>query len=643
MAAALGFIGAFASGVSAIAGATAVASGVATFAKVAKIASIVAQVASLGQAVFHKEPPPPPARGSVTSILIDPNAPTPYMMGEGYAAGALRHDCAYGPTIKEVPNPYRAMAVVYSTGGPIHSFTQYIDFKPVEMGNPSWWYYSYVSCPGQLGTCPEPNALAPNWAGMPGWSAASKLSGHAAILWNWRFDRDGKRFGSGIPPIGMYAKWVRVYDPRKDSTFPGGSGSHRLGQEATYEWSESPALHAGTYAFGRFQNGKRIFGCGIPAEGIEWPMLAAWANVCDANGWSIFGKIEEPGSRGDNMANICAAGGAEPVFARGKLSFKYASPKVPLDTITDADLIEAGEVTAMASWAHRLNTILPKYVSPDHDWELVTAYPVSFANYVSEDGETKQTEWPWHLVKKPQQAAQLAAYKIADSRELQISLPAVDARLRAYRPGDCLNINCPSLELTIPAVIIKRTLDPAKMTVALEMISEVSAKHAFALGQSASPPPTPALGQSAEDRDQLAAATATPSGFDATLIASSYISDPVGVLLTADQTSIVIAAHSRTYPDKAVAITGNAIIKLDDGVTNLVPATQYFVYYDDAPRAGGAVAFKASLQAPVAANSPAQSARHYVGTITTAATGAGDNTGGGSTPPGWDYGDWWTQ
>src|SRR3546814_7276143 len=93
-----------------------------------------------------------------------------------------------------------------------------------------------------------------------------------------------------------------------DSPFPSRSGSFRRGNEATYGYSENPALHAGNYAYGRYQNGKRTFGIGLPADGIDWPIVAAWANVCEANGWTLSGVCFEPGDRSQNLIDICAAG-----------------------------------------------------------------------------------------------------------------------------------------------------------------------------------------------------------------------------------------------------------------------------------------------------------------------------------------------
>src|SRR5690606_14495093 len=174
-------------------------------------------------------------------------------------------------------------------------------------------------------------------------------SGQAAIAWNFKFDKNGKKFASGLPLTGAYIEGVKVYDPRLDSTRPGGSGSHRIDDESTWAYSENPALHAGTYAYGRHQNGKRTFGIGLPADAIDWDVIAAWANVCDANGWTIFGVIYEPGDRWQNLKDICFAGSADPIPGP-ILSFRYDAPAVSLDTVTEEDIAdEPMSVVAMQS------------------------------------------------------------------------------------------------------------------------------------------------------------------------------------------------------------------------------------------------------------------------------------------------------
>ena len=589
------------------------------------------------------KPKPPPPRGSVTQVNVDPNAPQPYVMGEGLVGGALRHDTAYGASLNGVPNPYRLQVIVYSGGGPIQEITPWVDQAAITS-----YYNGFLYAATQLGAQPESAALALTFSGAPGWDASSKLSGQAAIAWNEKFDKAGKVFASGLPQLGAFGKWVKVYDPRLDSTFPGGSGAHRIGVESTYAWSENPALHAGTYGFGRYQNGKRVLGVGLPADAIDWTAVAAWANVCDANGWKLFGIVYEGQNSSEtdrlrNLKDIAAAGGGVPLMSRGKLSFHFETPRIALDTITEADLGDADmTATAMTSWRDRLNTIIPKYLSPDHNWQLVSADPVSVSSYVTEDGEVKQTEWPFNFVKDANQAAQLARYVIEDRRELQPIEITVGPRLRMLRSGDCVDLDLPSLGLDTPAVILRREFDPGKMVTKLVLMGETAGKHAYALGTTGTPPPTPYIGQTAAERDALAARAATPSGYDAALIASSYTTDadPADGLMQATASAITVETHTRNYSDRAVSVTG-ATLTVNSGGTALTTSTLYNVYYDDAARAGGAVTMKATQDAAAAANSPAHPDRHYVGTITTATVGGPATYGDGGIPPGWDPTYWY--
>lgn len=640
MAKALKIIGTIAGAVALVATGVGIFAATAATAKtagsIAGIAGAVAGIANIGANLLTK---PPPARGNVSQILISPDAPQPYVMGEGYFAGVLRHDTAYGATLKKVPNPYRFMAVVYSGGGPVQAITPWVD-----QGAVGSYYSGFLYTDTQLGATPEADALAPQWAGAPGWNSTSKLSGYAAIGWSLKFDKDGKVFAAGLPQLGAYLQGVKVYDPRLDSTFPGGSGSCRLGTESTYVYSANPALHAGTYAYGRYQNGKRVMGIGLPAQAIDWANIAAWANVCEANGWTIFGVAYEPGDRRANLTDIAVAGGAVPVLAADQLSFHYAAPRVALDTITEADLAEdAPSVTAMATWRERLNTLIPKYRSPDHNWELVSAEAVEVASYVTEDGETKQAEWAFNYVKDVDQASQLAAYRLVDGRELQPIEITCGPRMVAYRPGDCLNVDLPELGLDTPAVIMRRQFDPASLTVTLTLMGETAAKHAYALGLTGTAPPTPAIGQTGEDRDDIASGVANPNSLDSVLIAGSYITDadPADGLLQATDTQITVENHTRTYSDSTVSITGATLTTEDDGTTALVATTIYHVYYDDETRADTTPAFKVTQNAADAVNSASNPARHYVGTITTDVAAGSGTSAGGAIPPGWSYDNWY--
>lgn len=492
----------------------------ATFATVGAIASLAATVASIGAQLTAKKPP---ARGAVNQVLIASDAPSPYLIGRTYTGGVLRHDVGYGPTLKKVPNPYRAMVLLYSVAAPLQGLeSPYLDYAPVSInsgGEAVGYYNQFLNFDYRVGNNPD-SALIPHYSGTPGWSSAHKLSSKACALWNLKFDKDGKRYASGVPSMGAVWNGVKVYDPRLDSTYPGGSGSQRIDNEATWTFSENPGLHGLAYALGRYRNGKKVFGVGLPGEGIRIADFVTLANVCDANGWKVGGVIYEPGDRWTNIKEILQAGGAEPLFTGGKLGCKINAPRVSLDTITAVDLADDdAETTPMQSWRNRRNGLIPKYRSEAHKWEYVPSDLVSVPAYVTEDGEEKIEERQYNLVQQKNQAAQLAAYELVNGRELFPITLVCKPRLRKFGPGDMLTLNLPNDHglANVDAVIVDRSIDPATMKVTLTFVSETAGKHDFALGRSGTAPATPSL-TSPNDRDNIITAVDAPRYDDGTFI-----------------------------------------------------------------------------------------------------------------------------
>ncbi|MEP9401852.1 phage tail protein [Sphingomonas silueang] len=483
------------------------------------IAAAVAIAANVGAALTARKPTAV-ASGSVNKTTIGANQPRPYLIGETYYGGNRRHWTGYGGKVAKVENPYLLMVDVYSGAGPVEGLVaRYLDYVELPMaGNAATGYaanhlYSYH----QLGETPEGAALSVHWTTAPGWGADYKLSSYAAISWCLRFDEDGKIFTAGVPATGAVWRGVKAYDPRKDSTYPGGSGPHRWADpndlqafsaaKATWEWTRCPGLHGLRYALGTWERDEddadapylKTFGIGIPIDGIRVADFVALANVCDANGWHVDGVITEPGSRNENLNNILAAGGAERCWVGGRLALKLSAPRVALDTITEDDLAtDEVEVGAMQGWEQRINTLTPKYRSAAHKWEYVPSAPVQIATYLDEDGEEKGEERQYNLVQDKDQAAQLAAYELLDARELGEIVLTCKPRLRRYGPGDLVIVDLPEDGLPAqPCVILRRTLDPATMSVEFVLMGETAAKHAFALGQIGTAPPTPALGGTA--------------------------------------------------------------------------------------------------------------------------------------------------
>ena len=468
-------------------------------------AAAIAVAAGIGAQLTAK---PPVAKGQVNNIIIGANNPLPYMIGRTYSGGVQVHDVGWGGEVDDVQNPYRFLAVVYSCCGPVQALDSVqLDYTTISFtGTAATGYYAnFLYRDWQLGTRPESDALVPEWAGTPDWGASYKLSSMAAIGYSFKWDKKSKRYPGGqMPLIGAVWQGVKVYDPRLDSTYPGGSGTHRIDDETTWTYSTNPALHAGTYAYGRTVSGKKVFGVHLGADAIRLDQVVTWANTCDANSWTAGGTIFEPGDKWNNLKRISEAGAGEPVIAGGLLGFDFQTPRVSLYTVTRDDLA-AGPVAGKLGRGFKAkhNTLVPRYRSEDHQWTYQQAGAVSDVAWVTADGEVKSDERQWDLVTDLNQVTELAIYDLWLRRAAGPFRLSCKPHMRIWGPGDCLTL---SAELgvhpsgAVKAVVKRRTVDLATGIVQLELDEENDDKHTAALGATGSVTAPPTLPTS-EDLD----------------------------------------------------------------------------------------------------------------------------------------------
>lgn len=439
--------------------------------------------------------------GSQTSWKADPQAGIPYVMGRTGVAGNIVARIEGDGWSGSTKNDLQTIVTVLSLG-PVQAIESLsIDKAAVTFsgGNAVGGYHDFLFHAQQLGALPEAaavNVAAGSSARPTGWTTAHKLSGYCATMLRLRYDSKGKHFQNGVPNALWIVQGVRVYDPRQDITYPGGSGTCRAGVESTYVYSRNPFLHALTWCIGRFHNGKRVAGIGAPVNAIDVEAFVEGANVADANGWTLGGTVyTRPDTKWNALKSMLQAGGGEPIALGAKISCMVNTTRVSLATITAADVVGEVSVTATQGRRDRKNGCWPRYRSEAHDWEIVQVKtPVRVSAYVTEDGDERTSETEYALVQDVDQVMQLGAYEVVNSREFgPITLP-LKLRWLGARPGDCVTVNIPEVGLNNQLVLLlDREVDPGTGIVTFTARSETTAKHAFALGETGTPPDTPSV------------------------------------------------------------------------------------------------------------------------------------------------------
>lgn len=479
----------------------------ATLATVGTIAGLAAAGIGIASSVLFK--PSFTSQGNPQAFQTNPQSGLPYAIGRTRNSG-LR---IYAETSR-TPGYNKAddllwFGVMLSAGGAIGGIEKFtadnelITFNgSTGNGNGKYanWMAQKVWAGGLMASA---LALSLNGGIPPDWTSAHKLSGITHALWGLRYDaKDGAYYSAGVPQPAWIGRWVLVYDPRLDSSYPGGSGAVRPLQENTYVWSRNPALHALTWALGRWQNGKRTLGIGAPLANIRVSDFVEAANIADTNGWGCGGVEYSTDSKWDVLKRMLQAGGAIPTMTGAMIGCRVNKPRIAVATIRSADLLDEFSGAVTKPRRDRFNTVIPRYRSEDHEWEVISGKPISVAAYVTQDGGIRQKEVDYPLVQAEigqgydgnKQAGQLAAYDIVNSREAGPIKWTTGPKFIGLKTGDCVMLDVPDEGfLEQPVIITSVALDPSTGKVSFTAETETNSKHAFALGTSAVPPPPFAL------------------------------------------------------------------------------------------------------------------------------------------------------
>lgn len=111
------------------------------------------------------------------------------------------------------------------------------------------------------------------------WTSNDRLRGIAYVLIEVTYNE--KLELTGVPEFLFAMEGLRLYDPRKDSTSEGGSGSHRWGRPETYETTTNAAIIEYNVRRGIYIDDQLIFGLGLPSGDLLLDTYVAAANDCD--------------------------------------------------------------------------------------------------------------------------------------------------------------------------------------------------------------------------------------------------------------------------------------------------------------------------------------------------------------------------
>lgn len=243
--------------------------------------------------------------------------------------------------------------------------------------------------------------------------------------------------------------------------------------------------------------GPLMIGFGMVVKALA-PLLAAFQMIAGAGGVVSAGSaFAALGATLGPLLPIIAAVAAAGVLTGAMIGCRVNTPRVSIATVPADKLLDGLSLSTTRSRRDRFNSVIPRYRSEDHDWEVISGSPVTVPLYVEQDKGLRTKEIDFPLVQHERdtdgnaQAGQLAAYEIVNSREAGPIRFTVGPEYIGVKTGDVVTLDVPEEGLAAQPVLIRsRSIDPTSFTITFEAETETTAKHDFALGRTTVPPPT---------------------------------------------------------------------------------------------------------------------------------------------------------
>jgi hypothetical protein len=285
-------------------------------------------------------------------------------------------------------------------------------------------------------------ALPGDLSGLGPATATGALKGVARVIVAYKADAPDAQspiWTTGRPSFVWVVKGLLCYDPRKDSTVSGGSGSHRWDDPSTREWSDNAEICRYNYSRGSYyleqvdQPTSLMLGRGLSVYEAPPERVFAPANLCDelvtvtdATTGSTFtepryrvGGVISADQTFDTVEQWFAdAMAGQVIQPEGGVAVDPGQAKSPVFEITDDDLVVGSAVqwSNELSDADRINSVVVSYVEPDQKWSMTTAGVLRDETDIAQDGGPKELQLGLVLVRHRSQALRIGEIRRRGAR-----------------------------------------------------------------------------------------------------------------------------------------------------------------------------------------------------------------------------------
>jgi hypothetical protein len=202
---------------------------------------------------------------------------------------------------------------------------------------------------------------------------------------------------AGFPSYMAEVQGIPLYDPRKDTT-AGGSGSHRVDDASTFEFSDNNIVIVYNILLGIGYGDQHVWGGHARQSQLPYAVWAAAMDACDEDVDLDAGGTEKRFRAGreiflnerpaDVILELLTGANARIAHAAGVYYVLVGVPDEADFTFTDADVIVTSPTTLdkLPSIDDVINGATATYLEPSQAWEAKETAPYYPAGLLAEDG-----------------------------------------------------------------------------------------------------------------------------------------------------------------------------------------------------------------------------------------------------------------
>ena len=309
------------------------------------------------------------------------------------------------------------------------------------------------------------NTIAINGGGK--WGSSRRLTGCAYVYLRIKRTGNTKKAESplagGLPSrVTVIGNGALLYDPRKDSTVPGGSGSHRATDQSTWgiytdaDDCDNSALQLLWWLLGWEINNKLSVGCGVPYTRIDMESFITAANICDENvtlaiggtqkRYRTSGTASDADDRMEIINNLLASMNGTLRDNGGKLTVTAMKNDLAdyVLTFNENDIYGEFDWQQTRGLTENYNIARGRYVDPSNNslYQMVDYPEVGFA---SPDGIERVMSLDLPYVEDGRRAQRIAKQVLQRNQYRGMFSTTFNAKALGCQVGDVVRVNLEAL------------------------------------------------------------------------------------------------------------------------------------------------------------------------------------------------------